>query len=140
MLYLMSTTVIPSGANGVWEVTPITLGCAQDLVSRHKFTSAVGHESTAEVMSELLAQPVPMNRLSVQPAEGDHFLCFKLNRRPPEGAILDRTTLEAIGFEWCVMAYTEVAPSTPADRYRIGSWDDFADSIRWSQPPSACVG
>lgn len=137
MLYLMSTTVIPSGANGTWEVTPLTLGAAQELVRMHHFTSAVGHQSTADAMTELLGQPVPMNRLSVQPEVGDYFLCFKLDQRPPEGAILDRAQLEELGYGWCVMHYAEAQDPKPVDRYRIGSWEDFAKYIRWDKAPSS---
>ena len=139
MLYLMSTTIIPAEAAGRWEVTPVTLRAAQDLVSRHEFTSAVGHASTAEIMSALLGADVPMNRITVHPAEGDHLLCFRLNRRPPEGAILDRAELEELGYGWCVMHYQQAELPEPVDGYRIGSWDSFPDHIRWSQPPSAYV-
>ena len=104
MLYLMSTTVIPSGAYGRWEVRPITAEGAVEMVNGC-FTSAVGHDSTAQIMSELLGTEVPMNRLSVEPTAGDSFLCFKLLRRPPEGAILNRSQLKELGYEWCVMHY-----------------------------------
>jgi hypothetical protein len=117
MLYLMSTTVIPSGASGDWTVTPLALSAAQEIVRQHEWVSAVGHESTAEIMSGLLEQPVEANRLSVAPEEGDHFLCFKLKRRPPEGAILDKATLEAIGFEWVVMTYRESGFTEPLTSY-----------------------
>lgn len=68
--------------------------------------SAVGHQSTADLMSEVLGIEVPMNRLTVQAQEGDTFLCFKLNSRPPEGAILDKEMLESIGYSFCTMDYT----------------------------------
>lgn len=137
MLYLMSTTIIPAEAAGVWEVTPVTLGAAQELVRLHEYTSAVGHASTAEAMAELLQQPVAMNRITVHPQQGDYFLCFKLLRRPPEGAILGRAQLEELGFGWVVMSYTEARETTPVSRYRIGSWEGFASHIQWEQPPAA---
>lgn len=71
-----------------------------------EWISAVGHQSTAEVISEVLGTEVPMNRLTVEPQEGDTFLCFKLNSRPPEGAILDKEMLEQIGYSFCTMDYT----------------------------------
>ena len=137
MLYLMSTTIVPADAAGTWEMTPITLGAAQELVCLHEHTSAVGHASTAEAMTELLGQPVAMNRLTVRPQEGDYFLCFKLNQRPPEGAILDRAQLEELGFGWALMAYVQAADPTPVDRIRIGSWENFHESIRWGAAPTA---
>ena len=67
--------------------------------------SAVGHASTAEVMSDLLGVQIPANRITVAPVPGDVFLCFRLLTRPPEGAILDRATLESVGYEFAVMRY-----------------------------------
>lgn len=69
------------------------------------YTSAVGHDATAQIMTELLGQPVAANRITVEPVPGDVFYCFKLDRRPPEGAILDRAQLEELGFSWAVMRY-----------------------------------
>ena len=109
MLYLMSTTIVPSGAEGLWKVKSCTLGWARllcEAAQRHgDLVSAIGHSSTAEAMSELLGHTVEANRLNVSPAVGDGFLCFKLKQRPPEGAILDRAQLEEIGYEWVSMRY-----------------------------------
>ena len=105
MLYLMSTTLIPSGCDGTWKVRTVELQEATSFLQGAEFTSAVGHTSTAEAMTELLGTEVPMNRLTVLPEAGDKFLCFKLNRRPPEGAILNRAQLDQLGFSWCVMHY-----------------------------------
>jgi hypothetical protein len=58
-------------------------------------------------MTELLGHRVEANRLNVSPTVGDEFLCFKLKQRPPEGAVLDRAQLEALGYEWVVMRYID---------------------------------
>ena len=115
MLYLMSTTIIPAEAAGIWRVTSLSLEEARQLVHDEfdglpgagpTYVSAVGHASTAEAMAELLAPaPVPMNRITVSPIPGDQFLCFKLKQRPPEGAILDRAQLEELGYGWALMEY-----------------------------------
>ena len=105
-MYLCSTTVIPSGAYGTWDVGPLSLNQAKLLVRAMEFESAVGHESTAEVMTNLLEVEVSMNRLTIVPKDGDSFVCFKLDRRPPEGAILDRETLEAVG---CLLYTSDAA-------------------------------
>ena len=105
MLYLMSTTVIPHGADGVWPIATISTGQAIELVESMIHTSAVGHESSAEAMSAALGAPVAANRITVFPAPGDRFLCMRLHRRPPEGVILDRAALDQIGFSWALMTY-----------------------------------
>ena len=102
--YLMSTTIIPAGATGMWMVEALTPGWAATIASQG-FISAVGHESTASIMAELLGVPVQANRITVQPEPGDRFLCFKLDQRPPEGAILDREQLQELGASWVLMQY-----------------------------------
>ena len=108
MIYLMSTTVIPSGAWGTWAVEKVELADVALAIfpeGGKPWTSAVGHESTAQFMSQLLGQEIPANRITVNPEPGDVFFCFKLNSRPPEGAILSREQLENLGFEWAKMTY-----------------------------------
>ncbi len=106
--YIMSTTVIPGGAWGNWRMEPVTpaqVAIALFPEGGRGWTSAVGHESTAAIISDLIGQNVPANRITVEPVPGDVFYCFRLLSRPPEGAILDRATLERIGFEWARMHY-----------------------------------
>ena len=105
VIYLMNTTVIPQGAYGAWEIAPVSLPEVQALVQQEVFISAVGHQSTAEVISSLLGQDIQPNRIQVRPDRGDRFLCFRLLARAPEGAVLDREQIEEIGHEWCVMHY-----------------------------------
>ena len=88
-------------------MTSISLQEAQTLIESSGWQSAIGHESTAQIISELLEIDVPMARISVSPEVGDMFLCFKLNRRPLEGAILNRVQLEELGYGWCTMHYVE---------------------------------
>ena len=107
--YLMSTTVVPANAFGAWRMDPIALEQLQVLLHSEGptsgYISAVGHESTAAIMTELLGLPVAANRITVEPVKGDIFYCFKLDRRPPEGAILDRAQLEELGYSWARMHY-----------------------------------
>ena len=105
MIYLMSTTVIPAGAHGVWTVYPTSVDNIQNHLDHAQWLSAVGHESTAQVMSTCLDREVEANRITVCPQPGDVFYCFKLDSRPPEGAILDLQTLESLGFSWVSMTY-----------------------------------
>jgi hypothetical protein len=67
------------------------------------FTSAVGHQSTAEVISTLLGIDVSVNRITVEPQVGDILVCFKLKQRAPEGVILSKEQLESLGYEWFSM-------------------------------------
>lgn len=77
-------------------------GCdhCQDCGYFTAFTSAVGHESTAEVLTEILGVSVPVNRIEYNQQVGDIALVFKIKKRIAEGAILNREELEEIGYEF----------------------------------------
>jgi hypothetical protein len=108
-LYLLNTTVVPCGSDGIWDVKTLPLASAKSLFARTSpatvYTSAVGHESTACIMAELLGVQVPVNRIQVAPVLGDKLLCFKLKQRAPEGVILSAPEIEALGYEWVLMTY-----------------------------------
>jgi hypothetical protein len=93
----------------MWDVTTLSLAAARNTLkgSSHAttYTSAVGHESTAAIMAELLEVQVPVNRIQVSPKVGDRLLCFKLKQRAPEGTILNRVEIEELGYEWVLMTY-----------------------------------
>ncbi len=104
MLYLMSTTVIPHGADGTWVMRTVSTEEARE-ITRDEHVSAVGHQSSADAMSAVLGITVAANRLTVKPEPGDEFLCLRMRRRPPEGVVLDRLQLEAIGYRWALLRY-----------------------------------
>jgi hypothetical protein len=104
MIYLLNSSVIPAGSDGTWQVKTISNDRAIQQI-KDGFTSAVGHDSTAELMASLLGVNVPVNRISVKPQPGDILLCFRLKNRAPEGVILSRQQLEELGYEWVIMLY-----------------------------------
>ena len=109
MLYLMNTTVIPNGADGMWTMETMPSQRAAELArlaeEQGYLTSAVGHASSAQAMAAVLGIPVEANRITVVPQVGDQFLCLRLHGRPPEGVVLDRAQLEEIGFSWARLSY-----------------------------------
>jgi hypothetical protein len=62
--------------------------------------SAVGHESTAQVLSSLLGVPVPVNRIQYVQQASDLAIVFKLRGRPPEGRVLTVQEIEGIGYDF----------------------------------------
>jgi hypothetical protein len=103
-IYLLNTTVIPNDCDGIWESKRITQSEAE-LYAYKSFISAIGHDSTAEIMSTLLKVNVPVNRISITPEPGDRCLCFKLAKPAPEGLILGRKQIEELGYHWALMTY-----------------------------------
>jgi hypothetical protein len=91
-------------APGDYRYEPITLTAARDLVrdfheSGRTIQSAIGHASTAELMTTMLKYPVANNRIHFIQTPSDIALVFKLKQRAPEGVVLTRQEIEAIGYE-----------------------------------------
>ena len=72
------------------------------MVEHRGHVSYIGHESTAQVLADLLETNVVVNREAYQQAVGESAICFKLNGRGPEGRILDRKEIEEIGYDFYV--------------------------------------
>jgi hypothetical protein len=97
-LALLNTSIVTN--DGSYSLKTIDLMEAQDLVSNSDLDSAIGHESTAQAMTQLLGVTVETNRQMFAQEVGQEALVFKLNGRPPEGAVLSREQLEDIGYSW----------------------------------------
>jgi hypothetical protein len=108
-LTLLNTSVIT--AYGTYVYKPLTLNEAQTVLHEFRETgkttqSAIGHQSTADLLSALLEFPVKVNRMEFKQAVDDVGLVFKLKQRAPEGMILSREELEAIGYEFGLLVRT----------------------------------
>lgn len=69
--------------------------------------SAIGHQSTADLLSALLEFNVPVNRMEFKQTVDDVGIVFKLRQRAPEGTILSREELEVIGYEFGLLIRTD---------------------------------
>ena len=100
-LYLLSTGYVPVLMEKHRKVVVvqrlISTSEAKQLLSKG-FVSAVGHQSTAEIMSAVLGIPIAYNRQSVFLEPGDEAVCFVLRSRPPEGRVLTAEELQQLGF------------------------------------------
>lgn len=103
-LLVLNTTI--ATADGSYELRTVSLDEARELATTHDLDSAVGHEPTAAALAELLGREVPVSRQQATQAPGQRALVFKLNARPPEGAVLDRAELDEIGYTLKVMDRT----------------------------------
>ncbi|XGU48360.1 STIV orfB116 family protein [Fusobacterium necrophorum subsp. funduliforme] len=68
--------------------------------NRDNLLSAIGHESTALIMTELLDAQVQVNRIQFAQENNQKAIVFKLNGRAPEGVILSKEEIEAIGYKF----------------------------------------
>jgi hypothetical protein len=90
---------------GTFTYSQLTLEEARARVAAG-FQSAIGHQSTADVISTLLNVEMKMNRQQYSQGVGDVALVFKLKGRPPEGVILSASEIADIGYEWGLLTRT----------------------------------
>ena len=104
MLYLFNSQIIPVN----WQladsytvkIKKIDVDQAKQLVNQNQFISAIGHESTAKLLSMLLHIDIPINRIQIQMNSGDIGLHFTLKKRLDEGQVIKNVQeLEEIGFD-----------------------------------------
>lgn len=104
---LLNTSIITTA--GAYVLTDITLDQARDLIAENadNLDSAIGHQSTAEIMTTLLGQDIQVNRQMFVQEVGQTALVFKLNGRPEEGKILTAEEIEKIGYKFQTLIRTE---------------------------------
>lgn len=104
MLYVFNSLIIPldwklSDSYNV-KIKRIDVNQAKQLVNQNQFTSAIGHEATAKLLSLLLGIDVPLNRIQIEMVPGDIGLHFTLKKRLMEGQVIKSIQeLEEIGFD-----------------------------------------
>ena len=97
MITILNTSILTNF--GSFNYEPLTLEESKNLLSEG-FESAVGHQSTCDVLSSLLKQEVKLNRIQYSQKVNDIALVFKLKGRPEEGKILTGPEIEKIGYEF----------------------------------------
>jgi len=83
------------------KVLEVGLEDVKDIL-KDGFTSAVGHESTAQVITTQLGVQVSVNRTSIKMVPGDVLIVFQLLARLPEGKILSEDELRQIPAKWYI--------------------------------------
>lgn len=99
MLTILNTSILTDF--GSYNYDPLSLEGAKEMIANfYSWQSAIGHESTAKIISTLLDIDCPVNRMNYKQKVGDGALIFKLKSRAPEGTILSVEEIENIGYEW----------------------------------------
>lgn len=106
LLNALSTTMLPD--RGVVEFTNLdSASSARDALTSIRdepdFTSAVGHEGTADVFSALLRLPVQAARVMITLKPGDWAVVGQINTRLPEGKVLSARELANLPIRWVLV-------------------------------------
>jgi len=103
-LYLLNAPVVPI-PNETHCAVNVTRIKDVDYVKRfiefirnlgYEVVSAIGHESTAKVLSMLLGFEVPAQRLTITLTESDIAIAFALDYRLQEGKVLTKEELDQL--------------------------------------------
>jgi len=91
---------IEESGNAKLYVEELSLDQVQRFIEKYReigtFISAIGHESTAKVLSELLETEIPVNRIAVNLEVGDRVIVFQLLERLPPGKELTTNELKKL--------------------------------------------
>ena len=106
-LAILNTTILTN--DGYFQLKTISLEVAKKIVEENKdnLLSAIGHESTSKILTELLGIEIPVNRIQFCQELKQVAICFKLNGRPEEGKILSKEEIKDIGFEFKLLTMIE---------------------------------
>jgi Domain of unknown function (DUF1874) len=106
-LAILNTSILTN--YGSFSYTPLSLDDAREIVRQALdetmgpdggILSAVGHQSTSDILTELLGVEIPVNRIQFAQEVQQSAIVFKLKGRAPEGTILSSDEIEAIGYEF----------------------------------------
>jgi hypothetical protein len=101
-VWLLNAPIIT--ADGVFHSTTLVLAEARMLVETHGFCSAIGHATTAALVSRLLQIECPMRRIDYVQLPGQRALVLRLARRLGEGQVLlSVEELEQVGYSFMLI-------------------------------------
>jgi hypothetical protein len=130
-LSMIAPSLLEGGA--IIKASPISLGEVKALL-KEGFISAVGHESTAKVLSSLLGTHVPFNRAQIAITGGDIIISFQFLIRLPEGKVLGEDEVLALYNEGKIKFFrVEVILPTEEERGLLALYDLPADLYIWQE-------
>lgn len=101
---ILNTSILTN--DGSYTMSSVGLDEVIELMANNNLLSAIGHQSTADILSELTGFTVPLNRIQFAQEVGQQAIIFKLNGRPEEGKILSRAEIESIGYSFKILCRT----------------------------------
>lgn len=97
MIYLLNSPVLTSF--GKFTYHPITIEQIKNMLKEEIFKSAIGHESTAQLLTKLLDIKVDYNRIAIHQQDEDILIVIKLNIRAEANKEYSTNEIIEAGFE-----------------------------------------
>ena len=84
---------------GIFSMRKIPLLLARSILADQGFESAIGHTTTAQLVSRLMEIDCPMSRREYRQKVGDIAVVLQLHKRLPEGATLNTLAeIDEVGY------------------------------------------
>jgi len=137
-LSMIMPDLLDSGV--IIKASPISLEEVKSIL-KDGFVSAVGHESTAKVLSSLLGTNVPFNRAQIAITGGDVIVSFQFMVRLPEGKVLGDDEVIALYQEGkikffrveVILPVEKGLPCTPAGEDLLSLYEAPARLYIWQE-------
>jgi hypothetical protein len=97
--YLINAPIITTF--GIYEFRPYEREAER--LDLSEAVSAIGHESTAQLLTRILGFPVKSNRIEVKMEVNEHALVYVLKSRISEGKILSFEELANLEYDLCIL-------------------------------------
>ena len=81
---------------GELDFKPVSLDEAKKILDTQEVISYISHQSTAQVLKELLNKEIEFNRKNLVLEDGDTVLVFQVRKRPQEGQVFTEEELKEI--------------------------------------------
>lgn len=99
---------------------------AAKVILQRGFTSAIGHEPTAQALSALVSLEIPFNRIEISMQPGDQAVVFRVKQRLAEGQVLTPEEARRLEFELGVIRCLPMQPSN-----KVGLIDEPRTFVRF---------
>ena len=120
-----SLAMLPENFSGSIEVRSMPAEEVVDFLRGTEFVSCVGHDSTAQILSEKLRLPVECRRVSISLKLGDTLIVAQLMGERKEVRDMSREEIEAYPVQFFlvrIVSHEEEREVIRVERQRCGNW------------------